>query len=265
MRLLNIASGSSGNSTYVGTNNTHILIDTGISKKRIFEGLNEAELLIDDIDAILITHEHIDHICSLGVIERKFEIPIYATKGTIEGIKRTCSLKDFNYDVFCEIEEDNPFYINDIKFTALKTSHDANQSVCYKFENENSKGAIVTDLGIYNDYLISNLQDLNFLMIEANHDVRMLEVGPYPYPLKQRILSDFGHLSNELSGQFLDKLLNDNINEVMLAHLSKENNTSELAQLTIKTEIDASTSKYKSNDFNINVAHHDFCSNIIEF
>ncbi len=265
MRILNIASGSSGNCTYIGTDNTHILIDTGISKKRIIEGLNYADVSIDDISAILITHEHIDHIQSLGIIERKNEIPIYATKGTIDGIKNCSSIKDFNYEMFHVINEDCPFSINDINFTALKTSHDANQSVCFKFENLKKTGAIVTDLGLYDDYLINNLTDLQFLMLESNHDVRMLEVGPYPYPLKQRILGAKGHLSNESAGQFLDKILNDNINEIILGHLSRENNTKDLAKLAIMNEIDASTSKYKSDDFKIDIAHHDSYSEIVEF
>ena len=264
MRVLNIASGSSGNCTYIGTEKTHVLIDTGISKKRILEGLKNADICIEDIDAILITHEHIDHILSLGVLERKYEIPIFTTKGTANGIKKCASVKEFNYDLFNIIDEDVPFEINDINFLALKTSHDANQSVCYKFAHDNKTGAIVTDLGIYDDYLTNNLKNLNFLMLESNHDVRMLEVGPYPYPLKQRILGNKGHLSNECAGQFLDKILNDNINEIMLAHLSKENNTSDLARWTVESEIDASDSKYKSNDFEINIAHHDTCSKIIE-
>lgn len=264
MRILNIASGSSGNCTYIGTDKTHVLIDSGISRKRILEGLKNVDICLEDINAILITHEHIDHIQSLGVIERKKEIPIYTTKGTIEGIKNCSSIKEFNHDVFNIIDEENPFIINDLKFTALKTSHDANQSVCYKFENKDLKGALVTDLGIYDDYLINNLQDLNFLMLESNHDVRMLEAGPYPYPLKKRILGNKGHLSNEMSGQFLDKILNDNIKEILLAHLSKENNTRDLARWAVEGEIDSSDSKYKAKDFKISIAHHDICSDIVE-
>lgn len=262
MRIFNIASGSSGNCTYIGTSSTHILIDSGISKKRIQEGLNKADLSLNDIDAILITHEHSDHISSIGVVEKAANIPIYATKGTIEGINNCYEKNPICSDLFNEISTDVPFNIKDIKFCALKTSHDANQSVCYKFECNDKKAAIVTDLGIYDDYLINNLNDLNFLMLESNHDVRMLEVGPYPYFLKQRILGNRGHLSNELAGQFLDKILNDNINEILLAHLSKENNTKDLAQIAVENEIDFSDSKYKSKDFNINVASQNECSKI---
>ncbi len=265
MRIENIASGSTGNCTYIGTDNTHVLIDTGISKKRILEGLKDADLCLDDIDAILITHEHIDHICSLGVVLRAKEIPVYSTKGTIDEIKKCSSLKKFNHDLLVEINKDKPFKINDLSFTALKTSHDAKESVCYKFQEGNKCGAIVTDLGVYDDYLIGNLKDLDFLMLEANHDIKMLEVGPYPYPLKQRILSDMGHLSNEASGQFLDKILNDNIKGIMLGHLSKENNTQDLARWSVENEINSSNSKYKADDFEIRIAHQSMPSEIIEF
>ncbi len=265
MRIENIASGSSGNCTYIGTNNTHVLIDTGISKKRILEGLKNVDLSLDDIDAILITHEHIDHISSLGILLRTKEIPVFATKGTIEEIKKCSSLKQYNKDLLTIIKEDNPFSIHDLDFTALKTSHDAKQSVCYKFKQGNKSGAIVTDLGVYDDYLINNLKGLDFILLEANHDIKMLEVGPYPYPLKQRILSKTGHLSNEASGQLLDKVLHDNIKGIMLGHLSRENNTKDLAKWTVENEIDASNSKYKSNDFEIKIAHHEIISEIIEF
>lgn len=265
MRLLNIASGSSGNSTYVGNENTHLLVDTGISRKRVLNGLREAELDISDISAILITHEHIDHIKSLGVIERTREIPVYATKGTIEGIISNRNLGEFNKDVLIPVEADQSFCVGNISVRPLKVSHDANEPVCFRFEDKKSSMAIVTDLGEYNDYLMNGLKDLDILMMEANHDIRMLEVGPYPYSLKQRILGRRGHLSNEDSGRFLGSLLHDNIKKIILGHLSKENNTRELAKLSVETEINYADNAYKAGDFDISIARDDCLTKAMEF
>ena len=166
MRFLNIASGSSGNATYVGTDDAHILIDAGISRKRITEGLWDAEVTLSDLDAILITHEHIDHISSLGVLLRTREIPVYATKGTIEGILNCPMLGNYPADLLVPIEVDQSFSIKDLTLKPLRISHDANDPVCYRFEQGKRSGAIVTDLGVCNDYLKENLEDLDFLMLE---------------------------------------------------------------------------------------------------
>ena len=151
MRIAPIASGSSGNCIYVGDDNTHILIDVGISAKNIEEGLNSLDLTLNDIDAILVTHEHSDHIKGLGVLERKREIPIYATQGTIEGILSVKSLGAFNKDCFKSLRDLASFRINDFTFDPHPVSHDANESVGLSFENNQKRSAVVTDLGCYNE------------------------------------------------------------------------------------------------------------------
>lgn len=264
MRLLNIASGSSGNATYIGNDHTHILVDTGISRKRILEGLKKAELSLSDIDAILITHEHIDHIMSLGVLERTREISVYATEGTIEEIKRAGNLGNFNPDVLHSVKIDTAFRIGELEVKPLKVDHDAKEPVCFRINDEKTCCAIVTDLGEYNEYLLENLKDLDILMLESNHDIRMLETGPYPYPLKMRILGKYGHLSNENSGMFLSELLHDRIRHILLGHISRENNTRELAKMAVENEVDASDNKYKAGDFEIKTLRHDEPSDIME-
>lgn len=266
MRLLNIASGSSGNATYIGSNNTHILIDAGISRKRINEGLGSVDTGLKDLSAILITHEHTDHISSLGILLRSAEIPVYATKETIEQIKLTKSLGSYNEELFNEIVPDKEFVIGDFTIKPLAVSHDAANPVCYKAtENETGKSlAVVTDLGKSTKHLCENLKQLDILMLEANHDIRMLEVGPYPYLLKQRIMGNFGHMSNETSGRLLAGLLHDNIKEIILGHVSSENNTRELAKISVETEIDRSDTCYKAKDFEINVAMQDMMSKLME-
>lgn len=265
MRLLNIASGSSGNSTYIGNDNTHILVDCGISRKRINEGLKEADIELSDISAILITHEHIDHIGALGILARTKDIPIYATKGTIEGISDCSVLGEFNKDLLIEIEAEKDFLINDIAVKPISISHDANDPVCFKFESGGKKAAIVTDLGRYDEELIKELAGMDVLMMEANHDVNMLEVGPYPYPVKQRILGSKGHLSNEDSGRLISRLLHDNIKQLILAHISRENNTRDLAKVSVEAEIDMADNKYKAGDFRMSLARHDIVSEIFVF
>lgn len=254
MRLCSIASGSSGNCIYVGTDATHLLVDTGVSRKKTEEGLNALGLSLADIDGILITHEHADHINGLGVVTRKREIPIYATRGTIEQIKAASSLGEIPVELFQEIREDEAFIIKDIQVSPMQISHDAAQPVAYRFRHDKKSIGVVTDLGLYNDYTVECLKGLDALLLEANHDVRMLETGPYPYYLKQRIMGNKGHLSNELSGRLLARLLHDQLKAVVLGHLSKENNLAELAYETVRVEITMADNEFKGNDFPLSVA-----------
>ena len=264
MRFASISSGSSGNCIYAGTDNTHILIDAGISKKRIESGLNEFGLSLKDIDAILVTHEHSDHIGGLGVVSRAYHIPIYATSKTIEFIKNYKNLGKIDEDLYNDITPDVSFDIRDIKVNPFSISHDAVDPVAYRVENADKSVAVATDMGVYDDYTISNLEGVNALLLEANHDVRMLEAGPYPYLLKRRILGEKGHLSNESSGRLLSRLLHDNMKHVFLGHLSKENNYDMLAYETVKLEINTDDTPYKADDFEIQVARRDIPSEAID-
>ncbi len=263
--MKSIASGSSGNAIFVGSDKTNILVDVGISKIRIEKGLGELDLKGDELNAIFITHEHSDHVSGLGVFLRKFHVPVYATKGTLERIGNMKNLGDFDKNLLNIIDTDVALRIGDIDVTPIKTSHDAAQPCAYRFDGDNASGAVVTDLGTYNDSLIDSLGNLNCLFIESNHDVRMLETGPYPYELKKRILGNKGHLSNEAGGRLLDKLLNDDMKYVFLSHLSKENNLPELAFEAVRMEVNMSDSKYNADDFDIRVAERDFAMEHVEF
>ena len=263
MRLCAIASGSSGNCIYAGTDATHILVDTGISGKRTEEGLNKLGLKVSDLDGIMITHEHIDHIAGLGVLCRKYEIPVYATGKTIKAILDTKSVGKIDSGLLHEIEPDKAFMVKELKINPMRTSHDAAEPVAYRLSYGQKKIGIATDLGTYNDYTVECLKGMDVLFLEANHDVNMLQVGPYPYYLKQRILGERGHLSNELSGRLLSALLHDGLKEVVLGHLSKENNLPELAYETVRLEVEMSDNLYHANDFPISVAKRSECSKII--
>lgn len=264
MRLVSLSSGSNGNCIYVGNEHTHILVDTGISGKKTEEGLNSIDLTTNDIDAILITHEHIDHIGGLGVLSRKYGIPIYATRGTFEGIRQTKSLGELDYSLFHPIEAELPFLVNDLEVDPLRISHDAREPVAYRFYENAKKAAILTDLGTYDQNIVDALQGFDLLFLEANHDINMLQVGNYPYPLKQRILGEKGHLSNEACGRLLSRLLHDGIRYIQLGHLSHENNLPELAYETVKLEVTIGDNPYDGNDFPITVAKRGAVSQTLE-
>lgn len=263
MRLCSIASGSNGNCIYVGSEATHLLVDVGISGKRTESGLRELGLTGRDIDAILITHEHSDHISGLGVMARKYGIPVYATAGTIRAIKKVNGLGDLDDGLFHEIWEDRKLVLKDLTVNPMHISHDAAQPVGFRISYGDKKVAICTDLGIYNDYTVECLKGMDAILLEANHDVNMLQVGPYPYYLKQRILSERGHLSNENSGRLLSRILHDGLQTVLLGHLSKENNLPELAYESVRLEINMGDNPYKAGDFDIRVAKRSELSPVV--
>jgi len=265
MRMCSIASGSSGNCIYVGSDNTHLLVDTGISKKRIEEGLKELDVKGEELDGILVTHEHSDHIQGLGVFSRKYGVPIYATKGTLEGIQASSSLGKMPEGLYHPIVIDEKFNIGDITVDPFRISHDARQPSGYRMECGGKAAAVATDLGMYDDYIVNKLTGLDAVLLEANHDVHMLEVGGYPYPLKRRILGEKGHLSNELSGMLLCDILHDNLKHIVLGHLSKENNYARLAYETVKLEVTLGDNPYKGEELNMRVANRDSVSDILSF
>ncbi len=265
MRLCSIASGSSGNCILAGSDDSHILIDAGISGSRIREGMGQLGLKPEDAAGIFITHEHMDHIQGLGVMARRYGLPIYATEKTIRAVKRCRALGDIDAGLFHAVRPDEPVAVGDLSVEPIRVSHDAADPVMYILRHRGRSAAVVTDLGVYDQYLIDKLNGINVLFLEANHDVRMLEMGTYPYPLKQRILSDRGHLSNESSGRFLGEVLHDGFQAVVLGHLSKENNYEKLAYETVRLEVTLGDNPYKGSDFPIYVAKRDEVSQCVYF
>lgn len=263
MRLCSIASGSSGNCIYVGSDNTHLLVDTGISKKRIEEGLEKLQINGNNLQGILITHEHSDHIQGLGVFSRKYGVPIYASRGTITGIRECKCLGAIPDGLLREISADEAFEIEDVRICPFHISHDANEPTGYRLEHGDKSVAIATDLGTYDKYIVNHLKHVNGIVLEANHDTHMVEVGPYPYQLKQRVLGNRGHLSNELSGRLLCDIIHDNLKHIILGHLSKENNFAELALETVKLEVTLGNNPYRGEDLPIMVANRDAVSEIL--
>ncbi len=262
MRLCSIASGSSGNCIYVGSDTTHIMIDVGVSAKRIEAGLASIGVACDSLAGILITHEHSDHIQGLGVMARRYHIPIYGTVETLNAILKQNSVGRIEEGLLNYITPDVAFELGDILVEPYSISHDASNPVCYTFKKDGKKVGMATDLGHYTDYTVDKLKDSEVLYLEANHDVNMLMVGGYPYYLKQRILGDRGHLSNDTSAKLICELLNDKLQHIILGHLSRENNYAELAYETIRYEVEQNISKNATMP-NIMVANRDIVSEMV--
>lgn len=263
MDFCSIASGSSGNCIFAGTDQSGLLIDAGISGKQVEKGLNALGRTGNDLKGILITHEHSDHLKGVGVLVRKYGVPVYGTAGTLRAMKNCSALGKIDEGLFHEICPDQRFMVGDMEVLPFSTPHDAADSVAYRVYSGEKSVAVVTDLGIYTDYIVEHLQGLDAVLLEANHDIRMLQVGAYPYYLKQRILGNRGHLSNENAGRLLCRILHDNLKKIYLGHLSKENNYDALAYETVCSEVTLGENPYKAKDFLIEVARRDMVSESI--
>lgn len=239
IRICPLSSGSSGNCILVQTSDCAVLIDCGITGKCAQTELSRAGVDPNSIDAIIVTHEHIDHISGVGILSRRFNIPIYATLGTWKAM--IDGLGKINPLLIRYIAAEVPFTINSTKFYPFATSHDAAESIGIIFTGDGKSGAVATDMGTVSKHIYDLLSDCSAVLIEANHDETMLIRGPYPQRLKERILSDRGHLSNKLCGALCAKLVREGkLRKIMLGHLSSDNNTPRLAFETVANSIEAS-------------------------
>lgn len=235
MKFSSLSSGSSGNCQYVETNDSRILIDAGFSGKRVEELLSSIEVCPTSLNGIFVTHEHIDHIKGVGVLSRRFDLPIYANEKTWLGMeKRIGKIKEKNIKIF---KTEDFFEMRDISIYPIKVFHDALEPVGFIIYYKNTKISIVTDTGWINNEMISKIKDSDLYLLESNHDLFMLREGLYPWHLKRRIMSEEGHLSNDDAGRILGDVLNENGEVVLLAHLSKDNNVPELAFDTVRKSL----------------------------
>ena len=231
VKFATLASGSSGNSIFVGTEKTKILIDAGLSGKKVEEALKDLNLSGKDIDAIFVTHEHIDHVDGIGVLSRRYDIPVYATEGTwLQMPSKVGCIKEKNQKL---IYSDENCIFNDLCIHPFDIPHDAAQPVGFTVSAGDAKIAVATDIGHVTRTILDNIKDCSSILLESNHDVEMLKNGSYPYPLKQRVLGKNGHLSNDAAGKLLACIMSDKLKYAFLGHLSKENNTPELAYETV--------------------------------
>ena len=256
IKFCNLYSGSSGNSTYIESSSTRLLVDAGVSCQKISKALDELGSSLNSIDGILISHEHSDHIKGLEVISKKFGVPIYATKKTwaaMQNLKVADELKRF-------FVPEEFFMIGDIKVLAFSIPHDATEPCGFSLFNETKKITIATDIGHLDEELIKKMYASDILLIESNYDKDTLLCGPYPYMLKKRIQSDVGHLSNEMTGKAVKELYENGVSNIILGHLSKENNFPELAYQTTLNELQTSSCNLP---FSLSVAKRDEVDDMI--
>ena len=226
MEFYTLASSSAGNAALVCHENTRVLIDAGISCRRIAHALAPLGLATADLDGILLTHEHIDHVRGLETPLKKCAAPLYASSGTAAAL--CCPPERLH--TFAAGER---FSIGALAVRPFRTSHDARGSVGYRIDSSGGSLAVLTDTGFITDEARAAVPGVDLLLLEANHDIEMLRSGPYPYYLKQRILSEYGHLSNDTAAAFALECARAGTNDILLAHLSGENNTPQLAEYTV--------------------------------
>lgn len=231
-----LASGSSGNALLLSCGDTHLLLDAGISCRRITTALRALGLSLQDIDTVLITHTHTDHISGLQTMLKRTDFPIRATA-------RTCRELEYRmagiWDRVDALDLCKPFVFRDCTITPFPTAHDAPGSCGYRIDTPDGSVGLITDTGYITDEAAEILPGVNLVFLEANHDIEALRSGPYPYYLKQRILGNQGHLCNEDAARFAVTLAEAGATEIVLSHLSQENNSPAMARNAVETALSA--------------------------
>ncbi len=215
LKFCSIFSGSSGNCLFINSNHTKILIDSGVSCKKVCEGLEAIGSSINEIDSILVTHEHSDHVQSIGTVSQKYNIPVYANIETWNAMEK--QRNKINPNNICIFENEKDFKLKDLTIHPFSTPHDAANPCGFNIHDGSKRLSIATDLGHMNNRLIAELFESSFVFLEANYDPEILKVSRYPFPLKQRISGPHGHLSNSTAGKTISNLLlKKDLKEVML-------------------------------------------------
>lgn len=230
MKVKVIASGSKGNSTLIRTDKLNVLIDCGVTYQYLTSELDKINFNPKDLDAIFITHTHSDHIKGLASLVKKTNLKVYILEEMLDDIKSKVPYENINYYT-------NPLYLEDLKVELIRISHDVD-GVGFILESNNKNMVYITDTGYINRKYLPKMKNKNLYVIESNHDEEMLMEGPYPYILKQRVISDHGHLSNNTTASYLQEIIGDNTKKIILAHISENNNTEELAYNTTKNMLE---------------------------
>ena len=237
IKFICLASGSSGNCYYLGTDKHGILIDAGIGIRTIKKELKEINVSLSNVCAVFITHDHADHIKAVGHLGEKYNIPVYSTKEIHEGINKSyCMTEKLSTSVHY-INKDEPMKIDEFKISAFEVPHDGTDNVGYCIEIGDKIFSFLTDLGHITETAAHYICKANYLILEANYDLEMLRMGPYPKYLKERISGPNGHMSNTDTAEFLAENINENIKYIWLCHLSKDNNHPELAYKTVEWKL----------------------------
>lgn len=236
IRFSVLSSGSTGNATVVDGGDGKVLIDAGLSAKKVEQLLKERGMSAKDLDAILVTHEHADHIKGLGAVARKYDLPVYANEKTWEALDQQIGeIAEANR---CVMQTGELRDFGSLQVESYGISHDAAEPVGYCFYQGEEKLSVATDLGYMSSKVKEQVRDSDVLVLESNHDIEMLRMGRYPWNIKRRILSDLGHLSNEAAGAGLIDVMSTKTKRVYLAHLSRDHNLMDLARLTVGNVVD---------------------------
>ncbi|KPV57913.1 metallohydrolase [Paenibacillus sp. A3] len=236
IRFCVLGSGSTGNATVVATEEGKVLIDAGLSAKKIDQLLKERGMSASELDAIVVTHEHADHIKGLGAVARKYDLPVYANEKTWAELDR--QIGEIAEENRCVMKTGEMLEFGSLQVESYGISHDAAEPVGYCFYHEEEKLSVATDLGYMSSKVKEKIQDSDVLVLESNHDIEMLRMGRYPWNIKRRILSDVGHLSNEAAGIGLVDVMTAKTKRVYLAHLSRDHNLMDLARLTVNSMVE---------------------------
>lgn len=237
VKFISLASGSSGNCYYLGTDHYGILIDAGIGIRTIRKTLKEINIPIDSIKAVFVTHDHADHIKAVGHLGEKFHIPIYTTARIHEGINRSyCMTEKLNGSAHY-LEKEQPMVLGDFLIESFEVPHDGTDNVGYCIEIGGKVFSFLTDLGEITPTAAKYILKANYLILEANYDEEMLKMGPYPKYLKERIASNTGHMCNADTAEFLAENITEHLRYIWLCHLSKDNNHPELAYKTVEWKL----------------------------
>lgn len=260
LKCCSLYSGSTGNSFFIQTEDTKLLIDAGVSCKKIENALASIDVSPKDIDAVFITHEHIDHTKSVGMLSKKYGLPIYTNNDTWQALLNSNNnLSNVDIHFF---DNDKTFEFKDLSIHPFSTPHDAANPCGFNIFKDKKKISIATDLGHMSTNIIKNLENSSFLMLEANYDSNVLKYSTYPYLLKKRIAGPKGHLENCITGQTIAHLINSGLKNALLIHLSKENNFPELAYKTVVEELQKQ--KFPENCISLNVAPRDLPSTLFQ-
>ena len=259
LNFCSLYSGSSGNSLFVETKNTKLLIDAGVSCKKIENALNDINVDPSTIDGILITHEHSDHVQGLGTLSKKFDLPVFVNQETLDAMpKQRDKISEKNIKTFKVTDK---FSVGDLDIKPFYIPHDAANPCGFNIFKDDKKISIATDIGHMTNDILRNLEESLFIMLEANYDPEVLRCSSYPFRLKSRIAGPTGHLPNEMAGKTISHLLKSGLKNAMLGHLSKESNFPELAYQTVVDEL--ISNNYNLDSLTLSVASRDIHSKII--
>jgi phosphoribosyl 1,2-cyclic phosphodiesterase len=238
LRFQSFGSGSSGNCYFIGNASTGLLIDAGVGVRTIRKNLRNLGLDFENIWGVFVTHDHADHIKAVGSLGEKHRVPVYTTRKVHEGINRSYAVTEKLYSCKKYIEKGETVQVGEFKVTAFEVSHDATDNVGYTIEYKEKRFTFATDLGYISQETAKQLEMAHYMVLEANYDDQMLRQGSYPLHLKNRIIAETGHLSNDQAGIFLAEYYKEHLQKVFLCHLSRENNLPEIAYTTVQNHLE---------------------------